>query len=344
MLSAAVVSVALASCHELPDYDNTPEGNFDALWNTINERYCFLDSKGINWDSIGNVYRPMALKARGSRGLFQICSAMLDELRDGHVNLSSPFATSYYEKWWTDYPDNYNERLIEQYYFHFNYKRLGNVTYGILINNVGYIRYPSFSSGLGDGNIDYILAEFAGCNGLIIDVRNNGGGDLTNVERWVSHFIRERVTAGYIIHKTGPGRNDFSEPFEYFIEPAGNGNLIWTKPVAVLADRSTFSAANNFVSVMKQLPNVRIVGATTGGGSGMPFSSELPNGWGIRFSATSILDAEHHTTEYGIEPSEGCAVNLDPAEALNGHDTILDFACSLMGSGVTPDNSSSNQP
>ncbi|WP_438589109.1 S41 family peptidase [Duncaniella dubosii] len=56
------------------------------------------------------------------------------------------------------------------------------------------------------------------------------------------------------------------------------------KTVIVLANRSTFSAANNFVSVMKLLPGVRVVGATTGGGSGMPYSSELPCGWSVRFS------------------------------------------------------------
>ena len=62
----------------------------------------------------------------------------------------------------------------------------------------------------------------------------------------------------------------------------------------------------------------------------MPFSSELPNGWGIRFSACSILDAEGHTTEFGIEPTEGCAVDMSTEDALRGHDTIIDRAVSLL--------------
>ena len=105
---------------------------------------------------------------------------------------------------------------------------------------------------------------------------------------------------------------------------------MWGKPVVVLCNRSTFSAANNFVSVMKSLPNVRIVGATTGGGSGMPFSSELTNGWGVRFSASPVRDPEGHLTEFGVEPSEGCAVDLDPVEALAGRDTMLDFAVATV--------------
>ena len=64
----------------------------------------------------------------------------------------------------------------------------------------------------------------------------------------------------------------------------------------------------------------------------MPFSSELPNGWGIRFSSAPVLDPLGRTTEFGIEPSEGCAVDLDPQAALQGHDTILDFGIDLLNS------------
>ena len=81
---------------------------------------------------------------------------------------------------------------------------------------------------------------------------------------------------------------------------------------------------------MKYLPNVKIVGATTGGGSGMPLSSEMPNGWGVRFSACSILDSQGNVTEFGIAPSPGCEINLDPQAALHGHDTMIDFAINLL--------------
>lgn len=81
---------------------------------------------------------------------------------------------------------------------------------------------------------------------------------------------------------------------------------------------------------MKLLPGVRVAGATTGGGSGMPYSSELPCGWSVRFSACSMLDADRHSTESGVEPTEGCAVDMDTADALAGKDTILEFAIGLI--------------
>ena len=320
----------LTSCHDIPQYADNPRGNFEALWRTLDEHYCFFREKNIDWTDIYARYSPRISDEMTSEELFLVCAEMLDELRDGHTNLSSSFNTSYYRKWWSDYPQNYNERLVEEHYFNFNYRQTGGIKFGILPQNIGYMRYPSFSYAIGEGNLDNILYYLRTCDGLVIDIRDNGGGSMTWVETLVARFITKRTLAGYISHKNGPGHADFSTPYAYYYDPAEQGRVMWGKPVAVLVNRSTFSAANNFVSIMKLLPNVKIVGATTGGGSGMPFSSELPNGWNIRFSASPVLDAEGKTTEFGIEPSEGCAVDLDPQAALLGHDTILDFAVSLL--------------
>lgn len=265
-----------------------------------------------------------------SEELFDVCAQMLDELRDGHTNLSSSFNTSYYRKWWSDYPQNFNDRLIEEHYFNFNYRQTSSIIYGILPQNIGYMRIPSLAYAIGESNLDQILYYLKTCDGLIIDLRDNGGGAMTSVETIVARFITQRTLAGYISHKTGPGHDDFSEPYAYYYDPAQQGRIMWGKPVAVLTNRSTFSAANNLVSIMKTLPDVKIVGATTGGGSGMPFSSELPNGWSIRFSSAPVLDPLGQTTEFGIDPTEGCAIDLDPQAALQGHDTILDFAVTLL--------------
>ena len=322
--------ILLSSCHEVEEWENTPKGNFDALWTVLDEHYCFFEEKGVNWDAMYRKYSSKAKNVLTEEELFLVCAEMLEELKDGHTNLSSPFNTSYYRKWWSDYPQNYDARLIQEYYFNFNYRSLNDIDYGILPENIGYIHYGSFVYGLGEGNIDHILAYLATCESLIIDVRNNGGGNLTNVEPLVRRFITEPILAGYISHKTGPGHDDFSEPFAYYYNPADKGHIMWGKPIVVLANRSTYSAANNFVSVMKNLPNVTIVGATTGGGCGMPFSSELPCGWAVRFSACPMYDANGNLTEMGVEPTEGCTVDMNLADELSGHDTILDFAIEYL--------------
>lgn len=322
-----------AGCHKLDSWENDPKGNFEALWTILDEHYCFFSEKGVDWNEAHDRYAAKVSNRMTQEELFDVCAEMLNELRDGHTNLIASFNTSYYRKWWSDYPQNYSARLVEEYYFNFNYRTVGGMDYAILPENVGYVRYGSFSNPIGDGNLDHVLAYLNVCSGLIIDVRDNGGGALTNVETLVRRFITERMLVGYISHKTGPGHDSFSEPYAYYYDPAEKGRIMWGKPVVVLASRGTFSAANNFVSVMKCIPGVKIVGSTTGGGSGMPYNSELPNGWGVRFSACSMLDPEGVSTENGVEPSAGCAVDLDPQQALEGHDTILDFAIKLLTEG-----------
>lgn len=327
---AAIPLFCFYGCHNIEEFDGDAQGTFEQLWTILDEHYCFFEQKNIDWNEVHARYAAMISPNMTSEELFGVCSAMLDELRDGHTNLSTPFATSYYRRWWSDYPQNYDARLVQEYYFNFNYRSMGGFDYGVLAQNVGYIHYSSFSYGIGEGNLDSMLAFLATTDGLIIDVRDNGGGSMTNVEKLVGRFISQPILAGTICHKTGPGHNDFSEPYPYYYNPAEAGRIMWSKPVVVLCNRSTFSAANNFVSVMKCLPTVKIVGSTTGGGSGMPFSSELTIGWGIRFSGSPVRDPQGKLTEFGVEPTEGCEVDLDPVQALAGIDTMLDFAIATV--------------
>ncbi len=317
---------AMVSCHSVDKWDNDPEGNFDALWTIIDRHYCFLDEKGIDWDSVYREYRPRVTPETNSVDLFKICAEMLDELRDGHVNLTGYYATSYYKKWWSDYPQNYDNRLVDQYYMHFEGLTRNGLTYYILRDSVAYVRYPSFSYSPGENTLDWMLAILSKCPAMVFDIRDNGGGDLTNVEAIGRRFISRRTLAGYITHKTGPGHSDFSEPYAYYFEPAA-GRMVWYKPVVILTNRSTFSAANNFASFMHSLDDVRLVGDRTGGGSGIPFNSEIPCGWAVRFSASPVYDAQMRTTEQGIAPD--LKVDLDPELALKGTDTMLEAAIDL---------------
>ena len=75
---------------------------------------------------------------------------------------------------------------------------------------------------------------------------------------------------------------------------------------------------------MRHCPHVTIVGDRTGGGAGLPFSSELPNGWSIRFSACPMYDTDKQSTENGIEPD--IKVGLRTDDFLRGRDTMIETA------------------
>ena len=66
------------------------------------------------------------------------------------------------------------------------------------------------------------------------------------------------------------------------------------------------------------------MGDQTGGGSGLPFFSELPNGWSVRFSACPMFDADGNQIEFGIQPD--IYVSLDSADVASGSDTMIEAA------------------
>ena len=328
-LMGLMALIGLMGCVNEEEFDNSPQGNLDALWKIIDEHYCFLDYKqqgyGLDWQQVHQKYRQQVTGNINNEQLFEVLGNMLSELRDGHVNLSAAHDFARYWQWFENYPANFSDSL-ERRYLGTDYRIASGLRYKVLDDNIGYIRYESFSDGIGSGNLTEVLNYLLLCRGLIIDIRNNGGGDLTNAEKFAARFTNEKTLVGYIQHKTGPGHHDFSEKEPRYIEPAAA--LRWQKPVCVLTNRHVFSAANEFTLYMKAMPNVKIVGDRTGGGAGMPFSSSLPNGWVVRFSAVPMYDALHQSTEFGIEPDY--PVELQFEDVLRGEDTIIEYARKLL--------------
>ena len=325
----ALGSWLLLSCVDNEEQPDTPTGNFEALWQIIDEHYCFFDYKqhtyGLDWNAVYNKYKVRVSDHMTSNQLFEVLTDMLAELRDGHVNLSTSMDYGRYWAWHEAYPQNFSDTL-ERRYLKTDYKIAAGLKYRVLDDNIGYIRYESFTQSVGEGNLDDCLSYLVLCRGLIIDIRNNGGGDLTTAELMAGRFVQEKTLVGYMQHKTGKGHNDFSSLEPRYLEPSSN--IRWHKPVCVLTNRSVFSAANEFTSMMHALPNVKIVGDHTGGGSGMPMSSSLPNGWSVRFSACPMYDKDKQQTEFGIDPDYN--VQLTDEDTKKGIDTIIEAARKLL--------------
>ena len=325
----ALGSWLLFSCVDTDERSDTPTGNFEALWQIIDEHYCFFDYKqheyGLDWNAVYNKYKVRVSDHMTSEQLFEVLTDMLAELRDGHVNLGSSMDYGRYWAWHEAYPQNFSDTL-ERRYLGTDYKIAAGMKYRVLDDNIGYIRYESFLQGVGEGNLDDCLTYLALCRGLIIDIRNNGGGELTIAEKLAGRFVQEKTLVSYMQHKTGKGHNDFSSLEPRYLEPSSN--IRWHKPVCVLTNRSVFSAANDFAVIMHTLPNVKLVGDHTGGGSGMPMTNSLPNGWSVRYSACPMYDAKKQQTEFGIDPDIKVALT-DEATA-QGIDLIIEAARKVL--------------
>lgn len=330
LLTYLLPALLFTACVEEDQFSNSPMGNYDALWSIIDERYCFFEQAGqqhgLDWDAVYHKYKPQVQTAESDAELFDIYGNMLRELKDGHVNLTSDYGTTYYWDWNLNHPINFSDSLQRNYLGN-DFRLTNGIKYTTLPSGIGYIYVGSFEGSLSSDNISLMLLRLAESKGIIIDIRNNGGGMLTAAEELAAHFVSEKTHCGYIQHKTGKGHNDFSSPEKLYIEPKG---VIWKKPVAVLTNRAVYSSANHFVMLVKPLPQVVVMGDKTGGGSGLPLNSTLPNGWTVRFSACPILDIEGKHTEFGITPHE--EVHITSADWNSGRDTIIERAIELINS------------
>ncbi len=325
-LYTLITLLGLTACVTQEIEDNNRMGNFESLWRTLDEHYCFFDYKkeayGLDWNKVRETYRPRISEQMSNKQLFEVLSDMTYELRDGHVNLSAAHNVSRYGRWFDDYPINQSDSLERIYLGRTeDYQTASGLKYRILRNNVGYVRCTTFEYNFGDGNLQEMMRYLATCDCLIIDVRSNGGGMLTAAEKLASLFINDETTVGYMCHKTGTAHDAFSSLEAINLKPFTG--LRWQRKLYILTNRRTYSAANSFVLFLKGLPQVQVVGDRTGGGAGMPFSAELPNGWSIRFSACPMYDRNYQITEMGIDPDVKLDITSD--DYLRGVDTILEY-------------------
>lgn len=329
LLSAAALLLPMASCVDEEEFDNNQRGNFEALWKLLDEHYCFFSYKkqvyGLDWNEVHARYSAKVADSLTTLNFFDLMAQMTAELRDGHVNLYSDFDTGRYWSWHENYPSNVSDTLLRRY-LGTDYRMAGGMKYRTLADSVGYIRLESFATSPSGSTINDVLLLLSGCKGLIIDLRDNGGGLMTAAQNLAEHFADTTRIVGYMRHKTGKGHNDFSPMEPQTIRPSGG--VRWLRPTILLTNRSVYSAANEFVKYMKCFPQVIVVGDSTGGGAGMPFSGELPNGWAVRFSACPMYDKQGRDTEFGIAPDY--QVGLLDADVSRGKDTLIDFACGLI--------------
>jgi hypothetical protein len=305
-----------------------PQSCFDNMWNTVDRKYSYFIEKDINWDSIYTYYDRLISPQSTNQELFQVLDSMLYDLRDGHVNLIAPFDFSRNWNWYLDYPENFSFSVIERNYLADDYRIAGGIRYR-LIDSVGYIYYGSFSSGFTQENLDEVFRYLAPAKGVIMDVRNNGGGSLGRAFSLAQRFSPDNRTVLLTREKTGPAHSDFGRETQYGLRPGSRPRC--TVPVVLLTNRKCYSATNTFAGILSQYPQVTLIGDQTGGGGGIPVDFELPNGWRYRFSASQsfiFLNGEPFEIEEGVYPD--IKLDLDPQNLQNGVDDLLETALNYL--------------
>lgn len=158
-------------------------------------------------------------------------------------------------------------------------------------NNVGYIRLNSFLSKEASNEIMNILRQNKDKEGVILDIRVNPGGLLSNAVTISDMFIDD----GSIVSTVD--KDGYKE-----IRKA-TCHAIWTKPLVVLIDRGSASASEILSGALKDNHRAVLVGTNTFGKGLVQEINQLPGGSGINITTQKYLTPNDiDINKKGIEP------------------------------------------
>lgn len=328
VLLAACATAACTSSSTEPPASLT--GRFDAVWSRFDGEYPYFAHKRVNWDSLRGVFRPRAATATSQAALVDIVVEMLTPLRDVHVRVIKPDGASMptYQpadrKNWerSSWDRTASACGLRQMKPDLSYCTMAGVAY-VTIGGWTNSRFTV-------ADLDGVVDHFRDAPAMIVDVRMNGGGDDALAYAFAGRFATTSTVTGYVQYRSGPRHDDFGTETVRRVGP--RGAFQFTRPVVVLSGRGVFSSNESFIAAMRELPNVVILGDTTGGGTGNPAEYSLGDGWRYTVSRWIERTADRRVIEWqGIPPDE--FVRWDAAAAAQGRDLVLEAALSRLAPG-----------
>lgn len=324
---------------------------FEECWSFFNESYASFEEKGIDWDAVYKDFKPQVNANTTSDELFILLTKMLKPLGDAHVNLiakniDTAFSADRYSRI-TEVIRPLKGRkkphiveMTNQTLYKNDFELVSKIGptfkedtlfYYSRNEEVGYLRlFRSFStpgrmvgSSL-DDQLDQIFNYMEGVRSMIIDVRFNMGGDDAFSQKIAGRFV-DKEMVGFI--KQTRKKQKFGPLKEKFIKPQGDKPFL--KPVVLLTNDQTFSAADVLALMMSALPNATIIGEPSNGSYSDLYGKKLPNGWRVtwsnqRYYSTDMKNYEGRGTPVDIEVKN----TLEDFESKN--DSVLEATLSFL--------------
>jgi carboxyl-terminal processing protease len=296
LICISIVIILLSSCEKLllgDEPQNNPSTIFETVWTDFDEHYSLFEVRNINWDSLKTVYQSQTDDNTSSAELWNILTNMLEHLDDSHTVLFGENDTTHYISGYAINEQSkleYSKSLITSKYLDSRIELTTeeNFSYGkIKDKDIGYI-YLGAEGGENDTKIDEVIDALKNHKAIILDLRQNTGGDDGYGERIAGVFADNENLVYTVQTRNGINHNDFDTKTNHFSKKQGDEQYL--KPVIVLTDRRTISAGEVMLLHLKTFNQVTQIGDTTAGDfsttSGRKF---LPNGWSYQYSIQKFL-------------------------------------------------------
>jgi len=339
-LAAAPMATSCVRPSASPPPEPTPHGNahasayvspfvaqFDSLWSRFDAVYPSFGYKRVDWRAQRARFRPRAERARSQDELVAVLLAMLAPLRDLHIWLVDPrghVVPSYKPSQVV----NFDARRWREAMRDANYLVRAPAVGDGAVGGFAYMHIGTWRAPVDEGLLEGMLQRARDAQGLIIDVRTNTGGSDAVALAFAGRFTRRPFAGSYVRINTDPRVTGVEMPLARTIAPRGSWQF--TRPVVVISGRGGFSATESFVAAMRTLPQVTVIGDTTGGASGNPATYALGNGWQFTVPRWFEYGPDRQPIEWrGVPPH--LAIAWAPAQYDRDRDPLIDAAVGLLG-------------
>lgn len=325
ILFIALCLSLLSSCSKDNYILDDPLFVYDEFWNYTNDNYIYFDEKNVNWQDVYDKHGISINENSTENDLYIAIQNSLLELEDAHNWLSTPDGVAEVYDITTGFEVHYDPQLVEDKYINGDFLEERIFSYATIEDSILYVRVPDMGfmltlrrllrEQLTDGNI----------KSVIIDLRDNSGGDSNDVPNLLGDYVDEKTFLGSYIEKSGPAREDETDDIPVFAVP--NSEFNFDQEVILLINRRCFSATSYMAAMCKGLEKFTLVGQVTGGGGGGNAGFELSNGWVVALSVSDFVDKEGKSIELGVEPDEFIENTAD--DIANGIDKMLEKAIEI---------------
>jgi carboxyl-terminal processing protease len=184
------------------------------------------------------------------------------------------------------------------------------------------------------------FSEITKSDALILDLRNNGGGNSDIAFAILAHLTDSPIaTATWYTRNYRPSFRAWKKPQEKY-EPAQGENIIsaedvrkerganiaaYSKPIIVLSGPRTGSSAEDFLVAFKPLKRGLIIGEPTNGSTGQPLPIHLPGGGTARICSKHDTFADG-TAFVGVGVMPDIIAKLKISDVVDGADSVLTLA------------------
>ena len=174
----------------------------------------------------------------------------------------------------------------------------------VLPSRYGYIRFSNFVGSM-EGNILKAIEQMKATPGMIIDLRNNGGGSLYMANKLISKFLSGPQKGPHILTRSGkPPTLLFIEIMKLDTVFKGDKERAYSKPLVILTNEGSASASEIFASTLQDLGRATVIGQRSCGCLlGFLGYADLPGGGQLAYSELGFISPGGKRIEHeGVKP------------------------------------------